>query len=93
MEAGTEQSGYFTVLHANATSCCRQSQLRKQRKRREEKEREGRQHTQHVRVKKRFGSHQSGGITTTDDNQTGAGGERQETWDDGMMADGMRDRR
>lgn len=36
----------------------------------------GRQHTRHVRVKKRFGSHQSGGITTTDDNQPEAGGNR-----------------
>lgn len=36
MESGAEQSGYFTVLHANATSCCRQSQQRKQRKRRVE---------------------------------------------------------
>lgn len=37
-----------------------------------------RQHTRHVRVKKRFGSHQSGGITTTDDNQPEAGGNRRE---------------
>lgn len=29
----TEQPGYFRALHANASSCCRQCQSRKQRKR------------------------------------------------------------
>lgn len=61
-----------------------EEETKQQADRKREREREGTQHTQHVRVKKRFGSHQSGGITTTDDNQAGAGGESEETWNAGQ---------